>query len=133
MKTGNKDLGVYRLLTLLMVIFIVAAVGGLGLVWLRQEITHRAEGIRTREGAVVDLKRRLRSLDAKVAIAQQPEFLKLSVAARELPLKAPAADRVVYLEAGKAGSPDAVDRPSGPITISYDLALIDRPEGDVRQ
>ena len=133
MKTGNKDLGAYRLLTLLMVIFIVAAVGSLGLVWLRQEITHRAEGIRTREGAVVDLNRRLRALDAKVAIAQQPEFLKLSMAARELPLAAPAADRVVYLESGKTDSPDAVDRPAGTIAISYDLALIDRPVGDARQ
>jgi hypothetical protein len=69
-----------------------------------------------------------------VAIAHQPEFLKLSVSSRELPLHAPESERVVYVEAPEealgAEATVADEQPAEPFTIAYDLALFEgRREG----
>ena len=130
MTEENSRIGVYRVLTLLMGIFLVAAIGGLCLVWLRQEITGQAEEIRDRKSKVTVLNRRLRTLEAKVAIANQPEFLKLSAEARGMGLTIPETRRMVYMWDGDGKDPSSEKPSRESFAIAYDFAGTGAAGGD---
>ncbi len=112
-----------KALLLIMAILLVSAIGGLSLVWLRQESSLQALRGQSHEKEIARLERRLHQLDAKIASVHQPEFLKELVRQRGLPLVAPRGNQTVHLpaipERERIVSKESVET----LFSSYDLAL----------
>ncbi len=112
-----------RALLLVMAILLVTALGGLGLVWLRQETAIAADRGQAYEKEIASLERRLHLLDSKIATVHQPDFLKELVRQRGLPLTAPQGFQTVHLSTPRKTESIAGDELAESLFSSYDLAL----------
>ena len=112
-----------RVLLLMAAILLVSALGGLSLVWLRQESSLIADRGQAYEKEIARLERRLHLLDAKIAAVHQPEFLKELARRRGLALVAPNGRQTVHLPAPERPKTFVSEEPEESLFSSYDLAL----------
>jgi len=127
-KTRNPQdtIYVYRIATLMALNLLTATAGGLGLLWMRQEISASADRIRTTQVALADCERRLQYVNVQIAEATSPEALKHRISELALNLQAPARDQTVYmapLQQSKS-TIDTFATPSEPLFVSFELALL---------
>lgn len=131
MKKKNRNpqdtLYVYRIATLLALNLLTATAGGLGLLYMRQEISATAERVRSTQLAIADTDRRLQFVNVQIAEATSPDALKRRAAELCLNLVTPTNDQVVHL----AGIPQLPSRmaavasaSSEPIFVTFELALL---------
>jgi hypothetical protein len=126
-KTRNPQdtIYIYRIATLMALNLLTATAGGLGLLWMRQEISATAERVRIKQVELADCERRLQYIEVQIAEATSPDALKRRVAELGLDLQPPARDQVVHLAALPALAPARVEeKPSEPFFRSYELALL---------
>ena len=112
-----------RAFLLVLVILLVTAVGGLGLVWLRQETARTAHRGQIYEKEIARLERQLHLLDAKIATVHQPDFLKELVRQHGLALTAPKRFQTVHLSTPRKVESFTTEEPAESLFSSYDLAL----------
>ncbi|MFA5256537.1 MAG: hypothetical protein WC360_00150 [Opitutales bacterium] len=127
-KTRNPQdtIYVYRIATLMALNLLTATAGGLGLLWMRQEISASADRIRTTQVALADCERRLQYVNVQIAEATSPEALKSRIAELALNLQAPARDQTVYMAPlpQVKSDMDNLNTPSEPLFVSFELALL---------
>lgn len=87
----------YQVLTLLTLIVMVAAVGGLGLVWVRQQITDTAARIHRVQRDTVEVRQRTEYLDARIAAVHRPDVLRKRAEAMGLVLTRPMGRQIVRM------------------------------------
>ncbi len=123
----------FRVSILLIAILLTAAAGGLGLLWLRQEISQSASLMRRSEQQLAETGRRLQYVNVKIAEATTPESLKQRAQDMRLGLVAPSNLQLVRLEAprpGLGGQESAVAQgEQEPMFVTFELALIRGPSG----
>jgi hypothetical protein len=129
MKKENKQdtIYVYRIATLMALNLLTATAGGLGLLYLRQEISATAERVRATELAIADCDRRLEYVNVQIAEATTPEALKARAAQLALNLDTPKGDNVVNLAALSATPTNNIAQaaaPAEPIFVTFELALL---------
>ena len=112
-----------RFFLLMAFILLVSALGGLSLVWLRQESALIADQGQAYEKEIARLERRLHLLDAKIATVHQPEFLKELARRRGLTLVAPNGRQTVHLPAPSRRKTFVSEEPEESLFSSYNLAL----------
>jgi len=117
---------IYRIATLMALNLLTATAGGLGLLWMRQEISASAERIRDTQVAIADCDRRLQYVNVQIAEATSPEVLKRRISELALNLKAPARGQTVYMAALPAQNDTIIPEvtPDEPIFVSFELALL---------
>lgn len=126
----------YQVFSLLALTVLMGAVGGLGLVWLRQQMTSTATRIQMVQKERVQVDRRLEFLGARIAELQRPDVLHDRAVAMGLTLRLPAARQIVRLgplvlpTIDPALAPDA-SPVSEPYRQTFDLAVMEplRPVG----
>jgi hypothetical protein len=127
-KHNSQDtIYVYRIATLMALNLLTATAGGLGLLYLRQEISATAERVRATEVAIADCERRLQYVNVQIAEATSPEALKARAAQLALNLDTPTSDNVVHLAAlapASAKNAALASAPSEPIFVTFELALL---------
>ena len=118
---------VYRIATLLALNLLTATAGGLGLLYLRQQISASAERARQTELAIANCERNIQYFNVQIAEATSPENLKRRAEELSLNLLPPTNDQVVHL----APLPKMGERvgllassPSEPIFVTFELALL---------
>lgn len=131
-KSPAQSLYVYKVATLVVLILFIAAAGGLGLLWMRQEISASAARIRTVETRLAEANRRLQYVNVKIAEATTPDTLKRRAAEMGMGLIAPARDQVVRLEAprrafGTEAETAIASNSDEPLFVTFELALIKSP------
>ena len=127
-----REVSTYRwtVLALVFLILISLASGGLSVVWLRQKISQVAYQNDQLSRQIMDIDRKRERLDAQIAKVHNPVYMM----ARTKNGLRPTDDRaqVVWMSAlGQPVSPPTVAaaREEGsPLTISFDLALLDPNE-----
>jgi len=127
----------YQVCSLLALIVLVAGVGGLGLVWLRQQMTDTAQRIKVVQNERVLVERRLEYLGARSAELQRPDVLRDRALAMGLVLRRPQSAQVVRLgplavPADPSAPTDREARPARePFRQTFDLAVMEpvRPAG----
>ena len=126
----------YQVVSLLALIVMIAGVGGLGLIWLRQQITDTAARLQTVQRERVQVERRMEDLGARIAALQRPDTLRRHAAEMGLELARPQGTQIVRL--GPLPVPPEMSDPSGDPTPgrdsprqTFDLATIEsiRPAG----
>jgi hypothetical protein len=128
-KTRNPQdtIYAYRIITLVALNVVTATAGGLGLLYMRQEISASAERARQTQLAIADCDRRLQYVNVQIAEATSPEVLKRRAAELSLNLMPPTNDQIVHLapipRAGSRISALAMT-PSEPIFVTFELALL---------
>lgn len=118
---------VYRIATLMALNLLTATAGGLGLLYMRQEISATAERVRATQLAIADCDRRLQYVNVQIAEATSPEALKRRAAELALNLSVPSNGQVVHLAAvqsPKSKSTTVAAAPSEPIFVTFELALL---------
>lgn len=131
MKTKKRNpqdaIYVYRIATLLALNLLTATAGGLGLLYMRQEISATAEHVRSTQLAIADTDRRLQYVNVQIAEATSPDALKRRAVELGLNLATPVNDQVVHL----ASIPQLPSRiaavasaPAEPIFVTFELALL---------
>ena len=128
-KTRNPQDAIYvsRIASLMALNLLTATAGGLGLLYMRQQISATAEKVRATEVAIADCDRRLQYVNVQIAEATAPEALKRRAAELALNLAPPTNDQVVYLAAlAPAPNKDVAlaSAPSEPIFVTFELALL---------
>jgi hypothetical protein len=83
MKSSNRT---FTYLSILCVLIICGA-SGIGMVWMRQQISRTADRIRTTEQQITEVERRVRLLDDSIATSTQPRYLQARVANRLQPAR----------------------------------------------
>ncbi len=131
-KSPAQSLYVYKIATLVVLILLIAAAGGLGLLWMRQEISASAARIRAVETRLAEANRRLQYVNVKIAEATTPDTLKRRATELGLGLIPPARDQVVRLEAprrafGTEGETAIAASTDEPLFVTFELALIKSP------
>jgi hypothetical protein len=118
---------IYRIATLLALNLLTATAGGLGLLYMRQQISATAERVRATQLAIADTDRRLQYVNVQIAEATSPDALKRRAAELALNLNVPANTQVVHL----AGLPQLPGKVSAiasataePIFVTFELALL---------
>lgn len=132
----HKELSVYRwtALALVFLILLVFASGGVSVIWMRQKISHTAESNAKVERSIAEIDRKTARLDEQIARVHNPIYL-MSRAKNGL---RPTNEREQVVWMGPLGQPDsnpvstASEDPKSPLTISFDLALLDPNEGTRR-
>lgn len=76
----------FTYLTILCVLVICGA-SGIGMVWMRQQISRTADRIRTTEQQIAEVQRRVQFLDQRIAASTQPRNLQAQVANRLRPAR----------------------------------------------
>lgn len=116
----------YPIVGLMAGILLVSAIGGLGIVWLRQQITLSAARAKDYENEINALDRKIRHLDTRIASVHHPESLRRRAEALGLQLGQPVAKQVVRLPAkpGQLNKP-AEGLPDDPLFVSLDMALLE--------
>ena len=112
-----------RVFLLMAAILLVSALGGLSLVWLRQESSLIADRGQAYEKEIARLERHLHLLDSKIATVHQPEFLKELAHRRGLRLVMPNGSQTVHLRARERPKTFVSEEPEESLFSSYDLAL----------
>jgi hypothetical protein len=128
-KTRNPQdtIYVYRIASLMALNLLTATAGGLGLLYMRQQISATAERVRATEVAIADCDRRLQYVNVQIAEATSPDALKRRAAELALNLVPPANDQVVHLAAlAPVSNKNAAlaSAPSEPIFVTFELALL---------
>lgn len=132
-KSPAQSLYVYKIATLVVLILFIAAAGGLGLLWMRQEISASAARIRNVETRLAEANRRLQYVNVKIAEATTPETLKRRATELGLGLVPPVRDQVVRLEASRRnfatteGATAIAANTDEPLFVTFELALIKSP------
>lgn len=120
----------YRVAMLLTLTLLVAAGGGLSLLWLRNESSAAASRIRATETRLSETKRRLQFVNVKIAEATTPDALRRRSAQMGLALVAPRQEQVVRMmpvRSSRTDEPATALADAGtpePILVSFELALI---------
>lgn len=122
MESKTDVLFVYRALTLLMLIMIVSALGGLGLVWLRQKTSKAAAHTQSYEVDLAALERNMQYLEARIAEEEQPELLKQRAQNLGLELQQPAVSQVVRFYGRRPIEEEPVVT-AEPFAVSYDFVV----------
>lgn len=119
----------YAVTGLLVVFILVCAGGGLTLVWLRQQITETAHTNRRLQNEAVQIERRVRYIDTKIAEVNSPAYLRARVTALNLQLERPGSRQVIRMNPidSRPGIPGE-DNPllfseRAPFVQSFDLAI----------
>ena len=86
-----------KVVSLIIVILIVSAGGGLGLVWLRQQISITATRSQELERELIILDRNIRNLDAKIGEFHNPKNLLRQATDLGLKITLPGEDQIVRL------------------------------------
>jgi len=129
----KREISTYRWIALALVfaILLCLASGGLSVVWLRQKISHVAYENDQLSRQLLELDRKRDRLDAQIAKVHNPVYL---IGRAKNGLR-PTDDRAQVVWMSKLGQPipppevkTARDERS-PLTISFDLALLDPNEG----
>ena len=123
----------YQMVLILSIVVLVSAVGGLGLVWMRQQITDTASRIQKLQRDSVDVQRRLEYLDAKIAELLRPDVLSHRSMELGLGLTRPKASQIVHM--GPLRLPPQMDLPvidgpsevaaNDPFRTTFDLAVME--------
>ncbi len=115
----NSSDRTFTYLTVLCVLIICGA-SGIGMVWMRQQISRTADRIRTTEQQIAEVERRVRFLDERIAASTQPRNLQARVANRLRPARE---DQLVFIQEHYSG--DAyVYAVRDAFEVSVDLALL---------
>ncbi|MBN1403352.1 MAG: hypothetical protein JW942_02640 [Opitutales bacterium] len=125
-RNPQDSIYIYRIATLMALNLLTATAGGLGLLWMRQEISASAERIRETQLAINDTERRLQYVNVQIAEATSPEALKRRISELALELKAPTGTQTVYMAPLPEAAQDALPMaaPAEPIMVSFELALL---------
>ena len=127
-KRNSQDtIYVYRIATLMALNLLTATAGGLGLLYMRQEISATAEKVRATEVAIADCERRLQYVNVQIAEATSPEALKRRAAELALNLEVPNPSNVIHLASlPSLPAKDAMlaSAPGEPIFVTFELALL---------
>lgn len=120
----------YSTVGLIVAIILIAAVGGLGILWLRQQITVTASAIKEKETQIAAFERKIRHLDSRIASVHHPDSLRRRAEALGLQLQAPTAKQVVRLDPTPSQrllntGATYVAEGTEPLFISFDLALME--------
>ncbi len=120
----------YATVGLIVAIILIAAVGGLGVLWLRQKITVTAADIKEKETQITAFERKIRHLDSRIASVHHPDSLRRRAEALGLQLQPPTAKQVVRLDPTpsqrlNANSQTYVAGETEPLFVSFDLALME--------
>lgn len=86
----------YKAASLVMLILMVSAVSGLGLIWLRNRTDHAVTMNRQLEREAGDAERRLRSTSSKIAALHKPDYLQRRIARLGLRLAPPREGQIVW-------------------------------------
>lgn len=114
MKKTKKAPYVSRLLLLIFALILFAGAAGLKTVWLRQQVALTAGNIRMLELRINDVERSLAKVEAEIAAALNPMFLRRQAKQLELSLYRPEEQQVVRMRenpdslqqfAGRSGAP----------------------------
>ena len=87
----------HKIFTLIMLIMLISASGGLGIVWLRQQISMIATRSQKIESKLVIIERNIRNLDAKIGEIHNPKKLLRHATDMKLSLSQPREDQIVRL------------------------------------
>lgn len=129
--TRSHTVFYYQVITLLSLIVLVAGLGGLSLVWLRQQIADTATRTQELQRERAALNRRLEYLDVKIAEVQRPNFLEHRAREMGLVLRRPEMGQLVALgplaPLRTPGVEERGSRPSErePYRNSFDLAVME--------
>lgn len=121
----------YQCVTLLSLIVLVAGVGGLSLVWLRQQIAETAGRTQELQRDRVATVRRLEYLDVKIAEVQRPAYLEHRAKEMGLVLRRPDVGQMIALgPVAPLINPHVEDAPRStverdPYKNSFDLAVME--------
>lgn len=88
----------YKLLGLAFMILVMFGCGGLGLLFMRQQISETASSTERIQRQIVETERRIRYLDTKIAEVHQPNYLHARMDALGLRLRAPRDSEMVYIQ-----------------------------------
>lgn len=121
-------------ITLVCLIVAIVAVGGLGLVWLRQQISDTAGRIQKVQMERVNVEQRLEYLNARIARLNRPDTLHQRAIAMGLTLHRPVTHQVVrmgklYVPAPAVEQPSSDPRQSEPYRQTFDLASMEAVRG----
>jgi cell division protein FtsL len=128
----------YQIFSLLALTVVLAGVGGLSLVWLRQQITDTAGRIQQIQREHVEVDRRLEFLSSRIAELQRPDVLRDRAVAMGLSLRRPETQQIVRMGPLRMPIPlrefePTPTSPSGaePYRQTFDLAVMEpvRPLG----
>ncbi len=125
-RNPQDSIYIYRIATLMALNLLTATAGGLGMLWMRQEISASADNIRQTQLAIADTERRLQYVNVQIAEATSPEVLKRRIAELALDLRLPASGQTVQmgeLPAIVVNSPAEVETQT-PALRSFELALL---------
>lgn len=121
----------YQVITLLSLIVLVAGMGGLSLVWLRQQIVDTASRTQELQRERVALTRRLEYLDVKIAEVQRPNYLEHRAKEMGLVLRRPEMGQLIALGPLPGPRPSDIEEmepaPAArePYRNSFDLAVME--------
>jgi tRNA G37 N-methylase TrmD len=115
----NSSDRTFTYLTILCVLVICGA-SGIGMVWMRQQISRTADRIRTTEQQIAEVERRVRFLDERIAASTQPRNLQARVANQLRPARE---DQLVFIQERYTGD-TYVYAVRDAFEVSADLALL---------
>lgn len=126
MNTGLRGISFKMGVTaLLLITFTLSLLGGLSVVWVRQQITMSADAIKRYEMKLVELNRRHTFIEAKIAKMQSPEMMIKGTNGKLFPSKE---KQVVWVK--KPGNGQKKDLPKSlevkverPVVASIDQAI----------
>jgi hypothetical protein len=122
-----------QILSLLVVLAVITVSGCLGLLWLRQKIELTAQATRDLEIEITKEERRLQFVDNRIAAIHQPQYLEKQIARLGLPLHAPKAEQIVYMDGqplyprayARDGEESRQRKDKDPFRYSIDLAVME--------
>ena len=112
----NHWMGLFLLLLVL-----ISAIGALGVVWMRQQVAGAAYRVKSLEQSLIEVDRKTRSLDAKIAAAHHPQYLKSRVG---VTLNPPNDHQIVWVSTEDL-HPSKERLLRQPFNVSLDLAFMD--------
>lgn len=131
--TRHHTVFFYQVIALLSLLVLVAGVGGLSLVWLRQQIADSRQQTQAYQRTRNELVQRVEYLDVKIAEVHRPAYLERRVREEGLALQRPRSGQIV--SAGRLPGVNAplpseapkVDpsRARDPYTNTFDLAVME--------
>ena len=105
------------------VILFISAIGGISLVWMRQHIAHTAQRVKFLERDMAEITRKNNYLDARIAQAHNPDFLRQRIGETLLP---PRETQIVWVSPQHVPArPGDALKDARPFAVSFDLAFMD--------
>ena len=131
MKTPPGPSYLRQIVILVILNLAVAAVGGLSLVWLRQEVSKTAQSCLSLRTTIDTESRLLSELKTRIAAVQSPEALVRRAERSGLVLIRPRADQMVRLDLASArrvmdrNARSLAAQATDPVLVTFDLALME--------